>query len=296
MLYQKITQHLLLVLVLMVPAVWAKPATSVEGLFKLTDISLYLQCYGKGEHTVVVHSGFNSYGSAGYWLKVINLLPDNITFCVYDRANLGESEKLSDAYDFAIAARQLHELLEKAEIKPPYIMFGHSYGSYPVRIFNDLYPKEVSAIMLIDPSQYGQWANKMGKWQLEVDEYSEKMKAHYQEELLYWRNPKKNPEWLDLRKNEQLIRKAKDFGALPYVLLWAKDSDVILDSPSKDFHLGTWYRMYDMYHRATADMRTLSSNAKVVYADTSKHYVQLHHPELIVEQLAYLLEQIDAKN
>ena len=42
---------------------------------------------------------------------------------------MGKSDKLSKAYNINDISEQLHTLLKNVDVKPPYIMVGHSYGT-----------------------------------------------------------------------------------------------------------------------------------------------------------------------
>jgi pimeloyl-ACP methyl ester carboxylesterase len=54
-------------------------------------------------------------------------------------------------------ARELHEMLRAAEIAPPYLMVGHSFGGVVVRRFAAEYPEEVSGVVLVDPMRPEEW-------------------------------------------------------------------------------------------------------------------------------------------
>lgn len=272
-------------------------STNINTTIDIGDLSLHIECYGKGQSTAIVHSGFNGYGSSGGWHKVVSLVKDKMRICLYDRANLGKSDNQEKAYNFEEAVIQLHTLLAKAEISPPFIMVGHSYGSYPVRLYNHFYPTEVAGILLVDPSQYGQWHNKIAKWRIKSESYSDKHLNHLKEELAYWENPFHNPEKLDIKQNEALITNSSNFGDKPYVLLWAKGSDKMSDAPSNYWQGAepVWFRMKAMFDQAIADMGQLSTNTKVVYANTNKHNVYYHDPETVVEQLLYLAKASQQK-
>lgn len=274
--------------------VGAKEVHSLKQSFDVNGVNLYIECYGEGSPTVVVHSGFNGYGSSGGWQPVIDKLGEGVRICLYDRANLGKSGQQQTHYNFRDAAIQLHSLLNQAKVKPPFILAGHSYGSYSVRIYNDLYPEQVKGILLVDPSQYGQWQNKLSKWRPEQEQYSQKLIDHRQEELEYWHNPSKNREKLDIKANAALITKAADFGDKPYVLIWAKGSDVMNAKPSQYWagHEPVYYRMKAMFDKSIAAMTKLSSNTRVVYANTDKHQVYYYDPALVAEQIGYLVSTV----
>jgi pimeloyl-ACP methyl ester carboxylesterase len=54
-------------------------------------------------------------------------------------------------------AKELHALLKNAGEKPPYVLVGHSYGGYIVRVFNGLYSDEVGGIVLVEATQEDQY-------------------------------------------------------------------------------------------------------------------------------------------
>lgn len=54
-------------------------------------------------------------------------------------------------------ASELHEALRSARETPPFLMVGHSYGGFNVRVFNGKYPDEVAAILLVDATHEDQY-------------------------------------------------------------------------------------------------------------------------------------------
>lgn len=55
--------------------------------------------------------------------------------CTYDRAGMGYSEASPLPRTAKQFAKELHTLLEQANIPGPYVMVGHSSGGLTVRIF-----------------------------------------------------------------------------------------------------------------------------------------------------------------
>ena len=75
----------------------------------------------------------------------------------YDREGKWFSESSKETFTPEFYARQLHILLEISGEKPPYILVGHSLGGIYNRIFRDIYPNEVKAMVFIDSSHPEQW-------------------------------------------------------------------------------------------------------------------------------------------
>ena len=69
----------------------------------------------------------------------------------YDRAGLGQSEPGPEPRSFTQAATELHTLLHRAGIQPPYVLVGHSLGGAHIRAFAHLYKDEVAGLVFVDP-------------------------------------------------------------------------------------------------------------------------------------------------
>ena len=47
---------------------------------------------------------------------------------------------------------KLHRLLAQLELKPPYVLVGHSWGGPLIRMFAALYPGEIAGMIYLDPT------------------------------------------------------------------------------------------------------------------------------------------------
>jgi pimeloyl-ACP methyl ester carboxylesterase len=71
--------------------------------------------------------------------------------CRYDRAGVGASDPpLHSARTGQDLTLELHTLLTTAGVPGPYVLVGHSFGGYPVRLYAHAYPQEVVSIVLVD--------------------------------------------------------------------------------------------------------------------------------------------------
>jgi pimeloyl-ACP methyl ester carboxylesterase len=116
---------------------------------------LYLLEKGSGDVTVLFESGIAATNLN--WFHIQEQVSQTTTTASYDRAGLGWSSPSRTARTPGNIAAELHQLLEGAGIKPPYILVGHSFGGLVVRMFALLYPEEVSSIVLVDPMRCDEW-------------------------------------------------------------------------------------------------------------------------------------------
>ena len=47
---------------------------------------------------------------------------------------------------------ELHMLLERSGVAPPYVLAGHSLGGVYVKLYAQRYPAEVAGLVLVDPA------------------------------------------------------------------------------------------------------------------------------------------------
>jgi pimeloyl-ACP methyl ester carboxylesterase len=125
---------------------------------QLIDIGghrLHIYCMGRGTPPVVMDSGFP--GSSLSWTFV---QPEVATFthaCSYDRAGLG----WSDAGPMPRSSRQIVEelraLLLNAHVEGPFVLVGHSFGTFTARLYASTYPGDVVGMVLLDPIHPSEW-------------------------------------------------------------------------------------------------------------------------------------------
>jgi pimeloyl-ACP methyl ester carboxylesterase len=110
--------------------------------------SLNIYCVGQGSPTVVMESGGNE---PGYIWKLVEQGVAAFTrACWYDRAGYGWSDPAPSPRTTADIANDLHKLLHTAGIAPPYVLAGHSFGGFTVRVFASRYRQETAGLVVVD--------------------------------------------------------------------------------------------------------------------------------------------------
>lgn len=122
-----------------------------------------IYCTGSGSPTVVLESGLGD--GLNQWEQVQPGVAEFSRVCSYDRAGYGGSDTGPMPRTSAQAAGELHALLEAAGERPPYLLVGSSLGGYDVRVFNGVYPDQVSGIVLVDSVQEDQYELLPKSWQ-----------------------------------------------------------------------------------------------------------------------------------
>ncbi|MGB6076461.1 MAG: alpha/beta hydrolase [Candidatus Acidiferrales bacterium] len=117
-------------------------------------VSLNIDCSGQGSPTVILDSGLGV--PAVGWKFVQPEVAKFTRVCSYDRAGYGWSTPGPMPRTSAEIVKELHALLATAGEKPPYILVGHSFGGYNIRVFNGAYPSEVAGMVLVDASHEDQ--------------------------------------------------------------------------------------------------------------------------------------------
>jgi pimeloyl-ACP methyl ester carboxylesterase len=118
--------------------------------------ALYLHEQGQGSPAVLFESGLAA--SSLSWALVQPQVAEWTRVCSYDRAGFGWSRPFSQPRTVRNVVAELHTLLRNADIQPPYILVGHSYGGLLVRAFAHLYPDDVAGIVLVDPVSVQYWS------------------------------------------------------------------------------------------------------------------------------------------
>ena len=106
--------------------------------------------------TVVLECGIGG-ATAASWGAIRPGVAAFAPVVAYDRAGLGFSDAGPRPRDGERLVAELHALLERAALPPPYVLVGHSYGGLLARLYTERHPREVVGVVLLESSDPGQF-------------------------------------------------------------------------------------------------------------------------------------------
>jgi len=127
------------------------PLAAPGRLIDLGGWKFHLHCSGEAAPSrpaVILEAGAGDFSVD--WSLVQPLVAPFARVCSYDRAGAGWSDLGPRPRTMRQQVWELHALLEKAGEKPPFVLVGHSYGGWLVRLFAETYPADVAGMVLVD--------------------------------------------------------------------------------------------------------------------------------------------------
>lgn len=266
---------------------------------QLVDVGgyrLHIHCTGTGSPTVVIDAGLGDWSTT--WGVVQQEVAKTTQVCTYDRAGLGWSEVGLLPRNAEQHAKELHTLLQNAQIPGPYAMVGHSLGGLDVRIFVHDYSSEVVGVVLVDsmnPKQITQspatepqpqpfsiqaMLARVGVARLLVKlpgiapAMPPGQEAYYPLYIRPQNFQTTDNEYQGVPASGAQAAAVNSFGDLPLIVLTAKLND-----------LPGWPEWQ-------SDLLQLSSNSQHLIAENSGHNVQVDEPQVVVEAILQMVQQV----
>jgi pimeloyl-ACP methyl ester carboxylesterase len=120
----------------------------IGDILEVDNHRMHLYCVGEGAPTIILEAGGISFSLEWYWVQ--QQLSATHRVCAYDRAGSGWSEPSSLPRTATQITQELNALLRAANIKPPFVLVGHSYGGVLSRVYAHQFPDQVIGLVLVD--------------------------------------------------------------------------------------------------------------------------------------------------
>lgn len=246
----------------------------------------YVIVQGTGEPTIVFLTGKGR--DCGDFKKVYDKLKKTNQIFAYDRAGLGKSESFRGDRTVDTMAFELHELLLKEKIKPPYVLVGHALGTYIMRCYVNMYPKDVSGMVFIDPSHEYEFKNG-----LEIRNDSDKVvfrdefKSYLRLEGKYKAHKAESKQCFDFdtlgfSTNQRIVKDVKLPSNIPMTIMIARKIDADNDYVNKEME----FRL-----NFFENWKTINPQTKVVSSYKIGHFIHKEAPDMVIDEINEVIKK-----
>ncbi len=239
----------------------------------LGGYKVFMKTAGRGSQTVVIEDMLT--GQSVFWDSVLTNLSHITAVMTYDRPGTGQSESSPRPRTNEKMAEELHALLKSEKIKPPYILVGSSYESFITRTFTDLYPSEVSGMVLVDPVHEDQFA-EMKK--LRSDQQWQEF-LNRQDQLAASLGEGSRREWENFFLNAEAIREIDLPGNIPILIITSKRYS--------EWEEQMLYLEQDIQKKFELHRQWVNDNPNVfqIVTENSGHNITATEPQLVIDAI-----------
>ena len=275
---------------------------------KMIDVGgrrLHIIRKGSGGPTVVIENGAS--GASFIWWGHQDQLAESTTVCTYDRAGLGWSDRVPLPRTMEERAADLHAVLVHANVPPPYVLVGYSYGGFLIRLFARDHRDEVAGMVFVDAGHEAVYSDPA------VRSYTKKMStifrvlggaAHIGLLRLLRMQPMKPPDAM-LTPAQRHVLANSSATAHPFFVgadefSSVQHSGTAMAGTNAPGSLGDLpiavithglpfpgsYGVLEKYWRTGQEqLAALSTNSTLIVAQKSYHDIPLTEPELVLETI-----------
>lgn len=231
---------------------------------------------GAGPYTIIFESGFGT--DYKVWGNVASEVMNTNQVMLYSRAGTGKSEPNPKPQSLEQAVQSLSTLIEEANLQPPFILVGHSYGAFIIRAYAAQHPDKVKGLVFVDPAH-----EKMMQELKKADHAKAIRDIELQNGFIPARFKQEN----DLIN--QIFDRAElpDFGKLPQVPAVVLTSVQQRANPELFLHEPKGVEVWRDLHSDFFSQFT--SGAHVVTA-RSGHNIHREEPELVVNAISQVVQ------
>lgn len=259
-----------------------------EGYFVyLRGKKQYVLVQGKGEPTIIFLTGKGR--DQTDFKKVYNKLKKTNQIFAYDRSGIGQSELIKNNRTIDTMAFELHELLVKEKIKPPYILVGHAMGGSIMRCFVNRYPEMVSGMIFLDPTHEEEF--KKG---LDIRNDSDKI-VFREQYRMFLKAPGKTKGHLAESKqcfdfdslgystNQKILKQMMIPATIPITIILSTEPDVDNDYIDKEI---------EFRNQFFNQWKIINSRVKILNAPKTGYFIQREEPGLVINEINEMIGDI----
>jgi pimeloyl-ACP methyl ester carboxylesterase len=216
---------------------------------------------GTGGPTVLFEAGLGQGKNA--WGRIFNEISGVTHAVAYDRAGYGQSERSHQPRDGLQILRELRAFLQTEDIRPPYILVGHSLGGTIVKLFARTYPQEVAGVVLVDArhAEFAKRCKQLGLHRMWYDPPAV---------LFAMASNAIRAELASAARTARQARRAGEFPSVPLIVL------------SQDRAVSRWpERLGKVWDASQRNMAKMSRLGRMKVVEDSGHNIHQDQPEMV---------------
>lgn len=276
------TLHAVVTALVLLPAALAAQAHTAVSV---GDHRLDVVRAGTGWPAVVFETGLGD--SLDSWAPIWPALAEYTTTVAYSRAGLGRSERGSSDHSAGAEVAELHALLHRLPIRPPYVLVGRSYGGLLTRLYTSLYPADVAGLVLVD----GTHEQQVRRWGELDPAYPGQFRAFF-DSLLGTLAPGTEADETRETMRIQAAGAVAGLAPLPDIPMAILTS---MQSDSTAQYVNGTPRGHDVWRALHDEWFRRSTYAIHIETARSGHAIQSDEPELVIGAIRFVLDEVRAR-
>jgi pimeloyl-ACP methyl ester carboxylesterase len=274
------------------PALASLPEAAPTAGFRSADVegqTIRYHCQGIGSPTVIIEQGGGislenvfSWKQPVGWAALAPKIASLTRVCVYDRVGLGRSSKAQRSRTSFDVASELHALLAREKVMPPYVLAGQSLGGMNALAFANRNHDEVVGVVLIDSSHPRQLQRINAVLPPRRDDEPEVLRG-------FRDGPDRTAmggEWFDFDKNADQFANSMSIRNIPLIVLTAAPQPPNDESPlPREWQIA----IEPVHQQLQRELADVSTDSKHIVARKAGHNIQLDEPELVLDAITSLV-------
>lgn len=263
-------------------------------LHDIGGYQLHINCLGQGSPTIIIDAGLGDDSSE--WQSILEQSAQTTQTCVYDRPGYGWSDYGPRPRNSSRIAYELNLLLKQAKIPPPYILVGHSFGGYNIRLFAANYPETIAGIVFVEASHEQQYQ----RLNINIPKSNKRFNSVIFQSIVTKNVSQKNQllqdrafhtagyEISSLYQSSRQVQRSGNIPTVPLIVI----SRGIAEWEGSDYarkHEKTWISLQQ-------DLTYLSPLSQHIFAHHSGHNIHQQQPQIIVDALSDVFYLAQAMN
>ncbi|MCF2444466.1 alpha/beta hydrolase [Dyadobacter sp. CY345] len=270
------------------------------------DFNVYTKGFENRKNNVPVLIFENGMGvGLGTWDSIIDELSKKAPVFAYDRANVEKSGKDYRLPSIRRVSESLKTILTKLNIKPPYILVGHSMGGLYIRAYSGLYPGDVAGLVFIDPADFtetkinwNQIFQTIGVPEKKIEEMIyNRLYVTSKIDSLHYGSWSESQILGELRRTDFLEINTLPLPQVPIYFFMGGKFEVPADRRSKDFDQEAFFmeRTRVNIERWRKFIYLTNKGGSLIYLSQSGHFVHRDDPKAVIRNIKFLLDTISSK-